>query len=51
MQIAFYLCRRLSLHDQVTYKREIARAQYSRPYDTLTCYSMLPFGMANVIPY
>ena len=38
MQIAFYLCRRLSLQDQVPYYREIDQTQCSRPYDTLICY-------------
>ena len=36
--LVVYLCRRLSLHDQVPRKREIAHTQCTRPHDTLTCY-------------
>ena len=38
LQVAFHLCRRLSLHDQVPREREITQTQCSRPYGIASCY-------------
>ena len=38
LQVAFYLCRRQTLHDHVPRDREITQTQCSRPYGTASCY-------------